>query len=447
MRKTTFILVPALLAGLLIAQEQSESVDSIMKELENYQSAEKATPVATTSTAVEVAPVATQTEAPVTEAPAPVAEVVSEETTPVAEVEEVPEETASNEEVDALLEESRELYAGGEFEQAQAGFEAIIKKVPENMIARMYLRKIYERDFRTAEISGMDAVTAAWDTSLVLRSYEISPDAAEKMELNEVDEATDVTIKFPEVEFLKGTSAVYQPRMEKLFVRNTRENLLIVEEILEAMDVAKLSSDVEQVEVETKFVEVSEGTLEELGFEWQSYGSYDDNGGLIPELHTGLEGKDIIVNSKDFLFDDALRGGASYPIDPTSGSSMPFSRPDTLGAGSDAGYGNWSAFRFEDSFNKTPGQLKLEHRGSTTLDIIITALDQSTGKDVLSAPRVVTKSGEEAIIRVGELHTFPEVYEPSASGGNIVHVSYEDWEERLLGIELAVTPQVDGDQI
>jgi len=39
------------------------------------------------------------------------------------------------------------------------------------------------------------------------------------------------------------------------------------------------------------------------------------------------------------------------------------------------------------------------------------------------------------------------VYEPSASGGNIVHVSYEDWEERILGVELTITPQVDGSQI
>ena len=89
-----------------------------------------------------------------------------------------------------------------------------------------------------------------------------------------------------------------------------------------------------------------------------------------------------------------------------------------------------------------PASLRLQKTTEAhPLELLINAHStQSSGADVLSAPRVVTKSGEEATIRVGQLHTYPEVYEPNASGGNIVHVKYEDWEEKLLGVELSVTP-------
>lgn len=401
MRKTIFILVTVLLTGFTFAQE---SVEGILKELDDYQAA---APVA--------APVADSAmPAPV---PVPAADMPAMDDAPAA----VP--AAESIDIPAVIEESRDAYAGGEFERAQAGFERVIKIAPENIVARMYLRKLIERDHRNAEVSGMKAVTAAWDTSLVLRSYPISADAAEKMELGEVDDPVDVAAKFPEAGFPKGASAMFQPRMEKIFVRNTVENLTIIEEILDAMDVAKISEDVEQVEIETKFVEVAEGALEELGFEWRLLNDHE------------LEGGDTTIPGDQYLFDDALR-------------TVPFTQPKSLGAKTTAAAaGDWSAFRFEDTFNADADTLLLQHRGSTPLDIVISALDQTTGADVLSAPRVVTKSGEEAIIRVGEKHFYPEVYEPSASGGNIVHVKYEDWEEKLLGVELEVTPQVDGDQI
>jgi general secretion pathway protein D len=60
---------------------------------------------------------------------------------------------------------------------------------------------------------------------------------------------------------------------------------------------------------------------------------------------------------------------------------------------------------------------------------------------------VVTQSGKKATIRAGEMHYFPEVYEVGGNEGTIVHVKYADFSEKLLGVELEVTPKVDGDQI
>jgi len=483
-----FLMAGSLVACAAFAQDNSSSVEGVLKELSKQQAKPAvAAPVATAPAAVTpapavVAPVAPAVEpAPVVVVAPPVAEVavaapvVAEdsskgwkfwkkdpapvEATPaVASVEATspspvspvagvadpgqPRPTdaatvaANPAEVQAMVEKSRDAYAGGEFEKAQAGFEKVAKLDPENVFARMYLRKLLERDARRTEVKAMKEVTADWTTGLTLRSYAISAEAAEKMELKDAKTATDVSAKFPEVDFPKGATAIYQPKLEKLFIRNTRENLAVVEEVLSAMDVSKTSSDVEQVEIEAKFVEVSEGTLEQLGFEWRSTG--------ITPINTRIDGDNVTLPAGQYLFDDALRGG------PGNATGMPFDRPgastkkvsDRVGGTED-----WTAFRMEDTFSAAPDSVRLSNGGDDPFDILITALDQSTGTDVLSAPRVVTKSGKKATIRVGQQHYYPETYEASATGGNIVHVKYADWGERLLGVELDVTPQIDGDQI
>ncbi|MFA5687859.1 MAG: hypothetical protein WC959_01720 [Kiritimatiellales bacterium] len=392
MRNVFKFLIPGVLIACSVAAQESESsLETILNELNTYNNRASSAPAV-------VLPEAEQAEQDI--------------------------------DVQSTLDHSRDLYVGGEFERAQKGFEAIIKIDPENVVARMYLRRILERNHRKTEIAAMDAVDDAWKTGLMLRSYSISSDAVQKMELGDVTEATDITFKFPEVSFPKGASAIYQPKTTKLFVRATRQNFAVLEEILDALDINKYSTDVDQVEIEAKFVEVMEGTLEALGFQWD----FQDI------VRTGIEGSDIWFDDGNGLFADALRGGANV------NSALPFSRPADI-AGDTPATGAWSSSRLEDTFSQTAAVLKLENNGSNPLEVLISALDQSSGTDVLSAPRVVTKSGETAKIRVGEIHYFPEIYEVGANEGNIVHVKYEDFAEKLLGVELEVTPKIDGDQI
>jgi Flp pilus assembly secretin CpaC len=385
---------------------RTESVDSVLRELKDY---------------------SYKGEAP--EAENTLAEI------PEEGLEEMPA-AAGDIDVDALVETSRENYVAGEFGKAQAGFEQVIKIAPENILARMYLRKLLERDHRTVEVQGMKDVRQEWNTGLVLRTYELSGEACEKLQLTDVKKRVNVENRFPEVKFPKGTAAVYQPNVKKIFVRNTRENLQTLEEILEAMDVASLDTDVDQVEVEAKFVEVSEGTLEELGFQWNFDGS----------VRVGANGTDLQVDDgSGGVFSDALRGS------PSGSSSLPFGTSAAGNGISSAsaigGASEWNTFRVEDTFNTTPSSMTMSYNGADPFEMIISALDQSTGTDVLSAPRVTVRSGEEATIRVGELHYYPDVYEGDSSQGSMLNVSYQDFEERLMGIDLTVTPEVDGDQI
>ena len=75
------------------------------------------------------------------------------------------------------------------------------------------------------------------------------------------------------VDFPEGSSAVFQGRFNKLFALNTPENLKMMEEVLAGLEEEALKLRSQQVDIEAKFVEFSEGALEELGFDWTAYGS------------------------------------------------------------------------------------------------------------------------------------------------------------------------------
>lgn len=333
----------------------------------------------------------------------------------------------AEQEVAVIVEESRSRFLDGKYAQAQQGFEQAVKIDPANKTARMYLRALLERDMRPSVKAMIEDVDAGWATDIAMRSYSLNENAIEEMGLAEDNAPVDVQDLFPQVAFPEGASAVFQPAMKMIFVRNTASNFNVLESILEATESLKDSEPSDQVEIEAKFVDVSEGTLEALGFQWDINGtlstgdySFDDGGGLLR---------------------NSLRGTAT-----ADDTSLPFTSTQNGMDQKDEG-SNWTSFRLVDQFDTTAASTVLSSNGGTPMDLWISALDQSSGADVLSAPRITTKSGEEAMIRVGELHYFPEVYEASTSQGTLPHVNYQDFEEKMLGVELAVTPEVDDENI
>lgn len=397
-----------LMTGVASAQKASESVPNIMDELMAY----------------------TESSVPAADKPAPKPVVEAVPAASAVMIPETAQEVVSETEVDVLVDTSRDQYLRGDFSKAREGFEKVVQLAPENLTARMYLRTLLERDHRTAEIEGMAAVDAAWSTQMVLRPYALASNASETLGMEDTEDAMDVEGVFTPVDFPKGSSAIYEPETKILFVRNTLENLAVLEAFLDAMEILKDSGARDQVEIETKFIEISEGTLEELGFQWN----------FADPTRAGIGGADLeVADGAQGLFSAGLRGGPASP-------GLPFSRLP-LSSGALPSDSDWQAFRLEDTFNSAPAELGLSYTGGNAFDLLISALDQSSGADVLSAPRIVTKSGEEATIRVGERHFFPEVYEGDASQATIVQVNYEDFEEKLLGVELSVTPEVDGNEI
>ncbi|MBT8043040.1 MAG: hypothetical protein KJN98_07700, partial [Pontiella sp.] len=220
----------------------------------------------------------------------------------------------------------------------------------------------------------------------------------------------DVKNFFSIVDWPEGSSAIYQPNFHKLFVKNTSANIKAVEDILGDLEEEAIKKRSQQVEIEAKFVEFSEGALEELGFDWTAYGEEIngelsmrgsgfqkatgfDVGGITPSLN---------VNSSTIYTDPAT--GYQIVNDPTGQG-----RPGQNLFGS-AQRSNLSALEDVQSgiLSLMGGNPAAMFFGGDDFDLRITAMEQEGTADVLSAPKVTTKSGNEAVIRVVEEHRYPQ---------------------------------------
>jgi general secretion pathway protein D len=149
---------------------------------------------------------------------------------------------------------------------------------------------------------------------------------------------------------------------------------------------------------------------------------------------------DWSVKSGENLFNDSLRGSGDV-----------FTKPGNQ-PGLDTGYNpvttaGEKASRLEDNFNDTSGELRITGDIGPKVEMLIRALDQSSGADVLSAPSVVTRAGQKASIQVGQTHYFPENFGVGGNEGAIVHVDYQEFTEKLMGVDLSVRPNLVKDDL
>ena len=117
-----------------------------------------------------------------------------------------------------------------------------------------------------------------------------------------VGRADAITIlKSMGVEFPPGASATFWPHSGALIVRNTQDNLDFVDALV---DQANLSQP-KQVEIESKFVEINQNNLKELGFDWL-LGPFSLNGKVFGS--GGTAGNGTPVNAANYPFVDPATG-------------------------------------------------------------------------------------------------------------------------------------------
>src|SRR5205823_2884632 len=180
-----------------------------------------------------------------------------------------------------------------------------------------------------------------------------------------------------------GSSANFLPQTSRLIVRNTADNLELVDAIVEQANV----SGPKQVEIEAKFVEITQNNLKELGFDWL-LGPFNLNSKGSIALAGGTTGTGATVNQADYPFSTA----GLHPV--TAGNrngnlAINGSAIDSLLLGTTAGQ------------VLAPGIFGV---GGLLTDpqfqVVVRALNQKKGVDLLSAPRVTTKSGQRAVIEI-----------------------------------------------
>ncbi|MEI6081566.1 MAG: type II and III secretion system protein [Verrucomicrobiota bacterium] len=203
------------------------------------------------------------------------------------------------------------------------------------------------------------------------------------------------------VEFPTGSSANYLPSGSKLVVRNTRDNIDQIDALVDAaMGVAP-----SQVDIQTKFIEINQNNIQELGFDWLlgpfsigGSGVYGSGGGGSNSLN-----------------------GANYPFNPAGMNTV-----GSLRSGDQAITGNsigaLLAGQAGGSITPAPGVFSVA--GVFTdpqFQMVIHALNQKKGVDLMAAPKVTTKSGVKATVKIINEFIYPRQYDPptfSQSGNN-----------------------------
>lgn len=253
------------------------------------------------------------------------------------------------------------------------------------------------------------------------------------------------------ITFPPGASANFLAASSKLIVRNTQPNLDLIDQLVDLG-----SSTVEsQVEIEAKFVEISQNNLKELGFDWLLgqfqmpfgtgvYGSGGTTGfsGALPDRDTSIAG----TQGYPFVSPTSETPVGTYPItggNRNGGTAISANAIDGLLLG---GTGGAAA---------APGVLALAGIFTNPqFQLVIRALDQQKGIDLLSAPRVTTRSGEVARMELIREFRYPTQFDPpqvpqtTASSGSFIPIpptTPSAFETKNLGVELEVEPTVGPD--
>jgi general secretion pathway protein D len=247
-----------------------------------------------------------------------------------------------------------------------------------------------------------------------------------------------------------GSSANFLPQSSRLIVRNTADNLELVDAIVEQANI----SGPKQVEIEAKFIEITQNNLKELGFDWL-LGPFNAGDRRVVGSG-GTSGTSPPLNNNDF----PIRGADGRPIG---------SNPVT--AGNRSGNLSINANAIDSLLFGVPGATSLAPgifglSGVFTnpqFQVVIRALNQKKGVDLLSAPRITTKSGQRAVIEIVREFRYPTKFDPphvpdirgGSSSGTGTTISLpvvgpstpSDFETRNTGVTLEVEPVVGPDGI
>ena len=304
-----------------------------------------------------------------------------------------------------------------------------------------------DRDFKVPPgfISGIASTESGVATPGAGETVSTNPRLAGRQTAREFLEAQGVT-------FPPGASATFVPGNSRLVVRNTAANIETIERLVSAA----MAEEPTQVEIESKFVEISQNNLKELGFDW-ALGPFSIGGSGV---YGG--GGETITGTGDYPFVNPATGQA------VGGTSV------TDGLRSGSGVGGALTLNSIDALlarnlglttgGPAPGILGISGIFTNPqFQVVIRALNQKKGVDLMAGPKVTTKTGQQATISISRIFPYPEGYDPpqipensgtannssgGAAGGTIPIVTPSfprDFTTRNLGVTLVVTPNVGPD--
>jgi len=257
------------------------------------------------------------------------------------------------------------------------------------------------------------------------------------------------------ISFPEGASATYTPSNNTLIIRNTLDNIDLVDQLVSLIN----NEEPVQVAIKATMIRVSERKLKELGFDWAITPWAFGQGGV---LGGGTTGNGTAI------------GG--FPQPPST-----ILNGNPLTSGNRSGDGAIQADAIDTFLNATrtgtatstnaraPGILTLSYVGSgVQVQMMMRGLNQQTGADVMVSPSTIARSGERSKIEIIREFIYPTEYEPPEVPNTITSTTVIDlttgesataspataatpahptaFETRNVGVTLEVEPTVGPDK-
>ncbi len=307
-------------------------------------------------------------------------------------------------------------------------------------------------------------------------------------------------VKWPE-----GSQIMYIKTIGKLRVKNTYENLAELEQAL-----TEMNADPKLIEIEARFVEVCQEDLNSLGFEWMLNSDYSLNIGAHAARALGLRngvfgsrsGSSTVTSGYKLEEGATASGSAAGGMNANTGSSSVWQESTTtttsrdssftryatssgaswvrgegrahhnrnvgissLGGDSDYGINNrylstLSNHISGEGYSTNDRLMRINaFLGGADLSMILHMLSQRSDTDLLSAPKVLTTSDSQAVIKVVTEYIYPTDYDvqlqsSSSSGSSqyggsqsaiLAVVEPQSFTMREVGVILDVIPTLTDD--
>ena len=207
------------------------------------------------------------------------------------------------------------------------------------------------------------------------------------------------------VSFPSGAFAQYVPASSELIVRNTPDAIDLIDSLVDAA----VGVQPTQVEIESKFLEITQNNLKELGFDWL-LGPLQIKPGTFAAGGTQGFGTDLIPTSPNAGNFPFTPGGTPIGQNPVTGGLR-----SGFGSSPNAAItaNSIDALLIPPAFGVAPGIFGIAGIFTNPqFQVVIHALNQKKGVDLMSAPKVTTKSGRKAIVRVAREFPYPTEFNP-----------------------------------
>ncbi len=251
----------------------------------------------------------------------------------------------------------------------------------------------------------------------------------------------------------EGADFLFNDKVHALIVKNTRENLVLVEDLIAAMDIRPT-----QILIEARFITTSINDLRELGIEWlyQKPQTFTTKAGEVVPLLQDIQ-KGAVKNATGFEEKAPLLAAGVPPILIPTAEAVAQRTLDYESIITD----QRKKTTKKDIVNTDGGSIgadgaNIVHQfllGDRALQATLHALESSGKSRTIVVPRVTTVNNREARFRVGEdTSYFEEVDTNIMTGGNYGgesrdNVTY-DYNAPVIvetGYSLIVTPSVGAD--